>query len=150
MTRKQKKYERLFKQISGLINKSSNNPLSNMATINAVLFHKMDYFFWIGFYLMQEEKLQVGPYQGSLACINLAKDSGICWAAINAGETIIVDNVKEFPGHIACDSRSKSEIVVPLKNGDGKISGVLDVDSRELNSFDETDKEWLEKIIGLV
>ncbi len=121
-----------------------------MATINAVLFHKMDYFFWIGFYLMQEEKLQVGPYQGSLACINLAKDSGICWAAINAGETIIVDNVKEFPGHIACDSRSKSEIVVPLKNGDGKISGVLDVDSRELNSFDETDKEWLEKIIGLV
>jgi len=150
MTRKQKKYERLFKQISELISTSSNNALSNMATINAVLFHKMDYFFWIGFYLIQDGKLQVGPYQGSLACINLAKDKGICRAAINAEETIIVDNVEEFPGHIACDSRSKSEIVIPLKDEDGEIYGVLDVDSRELNSFDETDREWLEKIIGLV
>jgi len=150
MNKKQKRYERLYKQINDLIVKSSNNKLSNMATINAVLFHKMDYFFWIGFYLLQDKKLQVGPYQGSLACINLAKDSGVCWASINSGETIIVDNIEKFPGHIACDSRSKSEIVIPLKDKHGEIFGVLDVDSRELNSFDETDRIWLEKIAELV
>ena len=121
-----------------------------MVTLLAVLHHKMDYFFWIGFYLLQDGKLQVGPYQGSLACINLAKDSGVCWAAINSKKTVIVEDVEAFPGHIACDSRSKSEVVVPLKNQNNEIIGVLDVDSSELNSFDEIDVLWLEKIVGLV
>ncbi len=144
------RYARLYKQIKDLIDKSSNNPLSNMATINAVLYHKMDYFFWTGFYLLQEGKLQVGPYQGSLACINLARDTGVCWAAINQQKPVVVDDVEKFPGHIACDGRSKSEVVIPLKNKSGEITGVMDVDSAVLNSFDEIDVKWLQKIIELV
>ena len=148
--KKSGRYERLHKQIKDLIDKSSNNSLSNMATICAVLHHKMDYFFWIGFYLLQDGKLQVASYQGPLACIDLKKDQGVCWAGINSKETIIVGNVEEFPGHIACDSRSISEIVVPIKDANQKITGVLDVDSTALNSFDEVDAEWLEKIVRLV
>ena len=144
------RYERMYKQIKDLIDKSSNNSLSNMATICAVLHHKMDHFFWTGFYLIQDKKLQVASYQGPLACIDLKKDQGVCWAGVKLMETVIVANVEEFPGHIACDSRSKSEIVVPVKNADQKIIGVLDVDSASLNSFDEVDAEWLEKIVGLV
>lgn len=149
-SKKNSRYQRLYKQIKDLIEKSSNNPTSNMVTLLAVLHHKMDYFFWTGFYLLQDGKLQVGPYQGSLACINLAKDNGVCWAAINSKETVLVEDVEAFPGHIACDSRSKSEVVIPLKNQNNEIIGVLDVDSSELNSFDETDVLWLEKIVGLV
>jgi len=149
-SKKNSRYQRLHKQIKDLIEKSSNNPTSNMVTLLAVLHHKMDYFFWTGFYLLQDDKLQVGPYQGSLACINLSKDSGVCWSAINAKKTVIVKDVEAFPGHIACDSRSKSEIVVPLRNRKNEIIGVLDVDSSELNSFDEIDGQWLEKIVGLV
>ncbi len=148
--KKQKRYGRLYKQIQDLIVKSSNNPWSNMATINAVLYHKMDYFFWCGFYLMQDGKLQVGPYQGALACINLAKNTGVCWAAINQQQPLIIPDVEAFPGHIACDSRSKSEVVIPLKNTDGQIVGVLDVDSKDYNSFDEVDAAELGKIIRLV
>jgi len=143
------RYERLYQQINDLLQKS-NNPISNMATIVAVLHHKMDYFFWTGFYLLQDDKLQVGPYQGSLACIDLKRDTGVCWAGVSRKETVIVEDVHAFPGHIACDSRSKSEIVVPLINSNGQITGVLDVDSSEEASFDETDAEWLEKIVGLV
>ena len=121
-----------------------------MATINAVLYHKMESFFWVGFYLFQEEKLQVGPYQGSLACIHLAKDTGVCWAAVNKNMTIVVDDVHAFPGHIACDARSQSEIVVPLKGTKGKTVGVLDIDSKTLASFNETDALYLERIVRLV
>ncbi len=121
-----------------------------MATICAVLHHKMDYFFWTGFYLLQEGRLQVASYQGPLACIDLEKDKGVCWAGINSGETVIVGNVDEFPGHIACDSRSKSEIVIPLLNKDQEIIGVLDVDSTDFSAFDEVDKEWLGKIVKLI
>lgn len=149
-TKKYKKYERLYKQITDLIIKSSNNPVSNMSTIIAVLHHKMDAFFWTGFYFLIDGKLQVGPYQGSLACIDLAKDTGVCWAAINQKRTIIVPDVHAFPGHIACDARSASEIVVPLFNEKEALCGVMDVDSRELSSFDETDAYWLEKISKLV
>ncbi len=148
--KKRKRYERLTQQIKDLIVKSSNNPLSNMATINAVLYHKMDYFFWCGFYLLQGEKLQVGPYQGSLACINLAKDTGVCWAAVNNKKTMLVNDVEAFPGHIACDSRSKSEVVVPVKNKNDEIIGVLDVDSKDYSSFDEIDVAALEKIVRLI
>lgn len=140
----------MYQQIRELIQKSSNNPGSNMATIIAVLHYKIDYFFWTGFYFLIDGKLQVGPYQGSLACINLAKDTGVCWAAINKKETLIVDDVSAFPGHIACDARSASEIVIPLYDEQNQLCGVMDVDSRELNSFDETDAFWLEKISKLV
>jgi len=148
--KKEGRYKRLYTQIKDLIDKSSNNSLSNMATINAVLYHKIDYFFWTGFYLLQDGKLQVGPYQGALACIDLARDTGVCWAAINQNQPVVVDDVEKFPGHIACDSRSKSEIVIPLKDNRNNIIGVMDVDSAALNSFDEVDSKWLQKITELV
>jgi GAF domain-containing protein len=121
-----------------------------MATITAVLHHKMDYFYWTGFYLLDDGELIVGPYQGSLACIKLKKNAGVCWAGINTGKTVVVPDVHLFPGHIACDSRSNSEIVVPVRNIKGVIIGVLDVDSKEYNSFDEVDAEWLERFVQLI
>lgn len=133
-----------------LIRKDNPNLTARMSTAVAVLHNKMDYFFWTGFYLLDEGELIVGPYQGSLACIKLKKDTGVCWAGINRGETVVVPDVHDFPGHIACDSRSNSEIVVPLSDNTGKILGVLDVDSKDFNSFDEVDKEWLERIILLI
>jgi GAF domain-containing protein len=148
--KKQKRYQRLHKQIQDLILKSSNNPLSNMATINAVLYHKMETFFWCGFYLKQGDKLQVGPYQGALACINLAKNTGVCQAALEQQTNLVVPDVEAFPGHIACDSRSKSEIVIPLRNRENELVGVLDVDSKEYDSFDDVDAAELEKIVRLV
>lgn len=149
MANKEKKYNRLYKQIEDLLAKG-NTQVSAMATISAVLYHKIDYFFWCGFYLLENGALNVGPYQGPLACQVLEKDKGVCWAGINKGESILVPDVEAFPGHIACDSRSKSEVVIPVKNDEGSVIGVLDVDSKDLNSFDETDRIWLEKIIALI
>lgn len=149
VSKKSGRYQRIFEQLKELLEKE-NNPISRMATITAVLHHKMDYFFWTGFYIMRARDLIVGPYQGPVACMKLQKDKGVCWAGLNKEETIIVPNVHEFPEHIACDSRSQSEIVVPIKLKSGETIGVLDVDSSELNSFDEIDGEWLEKIVGLI
>jgi len=148
-SKKEKRYERLFGQISDLL-KDKEYPMARMATIVAVLHHKMDYFFWTGFYLLTDGELIVGPYQGPVACILLEKDKGVCWAGVNRGETIVVQDVHAFPGHIACDSRSNSEIVIPVKTSGGEVIGVLDVDSKEHASFDETDARWLEKIVDLV
>jgi GAF domain-containing protein len=121
-----------------------------MATIATLLFHKFDYFFWCGFYRLVQGELIVGPYQGPLACQVLAKDRGVCWASIKQGETIMVPDVRQFPGHIACDSRSRSEIVVPFRDGAGNVAGVLDVDSDRLDSFDEVDARQLEMIVALL
>ena len=147
--KKDKRYGRLYEQIKGLL-EGKDFSIAGMATIVAVLHHKMDYFFWTGFYLLEDGELIVGPYQGPVACILLEKDKGVCWAGVNKGETIVVPDVHQFPGHIACDSRSNSEIVVPLKAADGSVYGVLDVDSSELASFDEIDAKWLEKILNLL
>lgn len=142
------RYKRMYSQIKKLI-EPVGNPLSRMSTIAAVLHHKMDTFFWTGFYLLDGEHLHVGPYQGPLACLRLKPHTGVCWAGIDSGKTVLVGDVEAFPDHIACSSLSKSEIVVPLKDGN-TITGCLDVDSRELNSFNEIDKEWLEKIVSLI
>lgn len=147
--KKEKRYGRLYEQIKSLL-EGKDFGIAGMATIVAVLHHKMDYFFWTGFYLLEDGELIVGPYQGPVACILLEKDKGVCWAGVNMGETIVVSDVHQFPGHIACDSRSNSEIVVPLKAADGSVYGVLDVDSSELGSFDEIDAKWLEKILNLL
>lgn len=151
MTTQQKlgRYGRIYEQLQGLLAKPGNT-LSKLATIVAVLHHKMDYFFWTGFYFLDKGELIAGPYQGPAACQLLAKDTGVCWAGINEVKTIVVPDVHAFPGHIACDSRSKSEIVVPLKDSKGNVIGVLDVDSKELASFDEADREGLEKILSLL
>ena len=143
------KYNRLYDQLGKLL-KNSDNLMAQLATINAVLYHKMQNFFWIGFYLLQDNRLIVGPYQGPVACQELKRDTGVCWTGINTGKSVVVPDVNSFPGHISCDSRSKSEIVVPLKDSTGKILGVLDVDSKDLNTFDNTDAESLQKILSLI
>jgi len=147
--KKEARYQRLFNQLEGLMTKSAD-PDARMATITAVLHHKMDYFFWTGFYFLQSGELTVRNYQGPLACQVLEKHKGVCWAAIDRQQTIIVEDVHQFPGHIACDSRSRSEICIPVRNQSGEITGVLDVDSIAVGSFDSTDALWLEKIVNLI
>ena len=148
-SRKAGKYSRIFIQLEELLRQCPHT-ISRMATINAILYHKMDSFSWVGFYLLQDGQLVVGPYQGPLACQVLKKDLGVCWAGINEQRTIIVPDVHAFPGHIACDSRSRSEIVIPLRNSNGKVIGVMDIDSRITGNFDNIDGRELEKICNLV
>ena len=146
--KKEGRYQRLFLQIEKLM-ATCEDESSRRATIIALLHHKMDYFFWTGYYLLKKGELVVDHYQGPIACMKLAKDKGVCWAGINEQKTILVQDVHDFPGHIACDSRSNSEIVIPLRNQSGEIYGVLDVDSADKNSFDEIDAVYLEKILNL-
>ncbi len=143
------RYGRLLAQLTQLVSKS-NDPIAQMATISAVLQHKMDYFFWCGFYRLVNGELVVGPYQGPVACQVLQKHRGVCWAGINQNKSIIVPDVHLFSGHIACDSRSQSEIVVPVRDKNGNAIAVLDVDSKVLNSFDEIDAQYLEQIVALL
>lgn len=147
--KKSQRYQRIYDQLVPLLMKTPDQT-ARMATIAAVLYHKFDYYFWCGFYRLVNGQLTVGPYQGSLACQVLEKNKGVCWAGINQVQTIIVPDVHQFPGHIACDSRSNSEIVVPFVLPDGSIGGVFDVDSKDYHSFDEVDAEMLEKIMLLL
>lgn len=146
---KEKRYERIYTQIKELI-VATNDPSARMATINALLHHKFTNYYWTGFYQLIDGELIVGPYQGPIACLKLKKDTGVCWAGINGKETVVVANVHDFPGHIACSSASNSEIVVPVFNSDNEVVAVLDVDSKEYDSFDEVDKKCLEKIVTLI
>ncbi len=147
--KKEGRYTRIYHQLNELV-KKSNSTNARMATIIAVLHHKMEYFFWTGFYLIEDEEMTVQMYQGPAACQILERNKGVCWAAFNQQQTIVVENVHQFPGHIACDSRSNSEIVVPFKNRSGEITGVLDVDSKSRAAFDHIDARWLEKILELI
>jgi len=147
--KKRSRYNRIYTQISELMPKSDDK-LARMATIIAVLHHKMEYFFWTGYYFLKDDKLIVGPYQGPVACQELEKNTGVCWAGVNRQEPVVVPDVEQFPGHIACDSRSKSEIVLPIRNDRNEIIGVLDIDSSEPNAFDEADQEELARILRLV
>lgn len=144
-----KRYKRIYSQLQELLTKTENR-VARMATAAALIHHKMPHFFWTGFYILIEGELIVGPYQGALACQVLEKKKGVCWAGIKRKETIVVPDVHKFPGHIACDSRSNSEIVVPLFNPDDQVWGVLDVDSRKLDAFSEVDRDWLERIAKLI
>jgi len=146
--KKAARYERIAQQLEGLLTKTAD-PVARMATIAAVLSHKFDYYFWCGFYMLKEEKLIVGPYQGPVAC-QVLEGRGVCLETVKRKSTIVVPNVHEFPGHIACDSRSNSEIVVPVFDVKGGIVAVLDVDSKEFGAFDETDATHLEKISALI
>lgn len=147
--KKLKKYKRLRDQIEGYLG-TTDDIWARLATIEAVLHHKMQYFFWTGVYVLQDGELIVRSYQGPVACQKLRTNSGVCWAAVNKGETLIVDNVEEFPGHIACNSASKSEIVIPLKDKEGTIFGCLDIDSKEYGSFDRADEEGIKMILDLI
>lgn len=147
--RKSGRYIRIYEQAATLTARC-RDPLSRMSTLSALLYHKFDYFFWVGFYLLKEDQLLVGPYQGPVACMELPAHSGVCWAGIDEGRTVLVPDVHAFPGHIACDSRSQSEIVIPLRDPKGNIVGVLDADSDRVAAFDEIDAEWLEKLVRLI
>lgn len=149
MINKLSKYQRLELQLATLLAKSPDL-ISQISTINAVLYHKIPAIFWVGVYFKVGNSLQIGPYQGSLACQILEHPKGVCWASIINKKTIIVDDVEKFPGHIACDSRSKSEIAIPIYNKNDEIIAVLDIDSDKLATFDETDKTGLEQIVKLL
>ena len=137
---KQEIYEGLIPQIKGLVEGESDQ-VANLANVCAALKETFS-FFWVGFYLVKEDDLVLGPFQGPVACTRIRKGKGVCGTSWEKGETILVPDVEAFPGHIACSSLSKSEIVVPLVK-EGKVIGVLDVDSDQLNDFDETDAQHL-------
>jgi len=143
------RYERIYSQLTALF-QNKGTYVSRMATVAALLHHKMPHFSWTGFYLLENGELAAGPYQGPLACQVLEQNKGVCWAAILQRSTIVVPDVHEFPGHIACDSRSNSEIVVPLFDAKDEPWAVLDVDSRKKDAFSEIDRLWLEKIARLI
>jgi len=146
---KESRYLRIYNQLSELLGQT-NEPVARMATIAAVLHHKMNGFFWTGFYILSDGDLIVGPYQGPLACQKLEKNKGVCWTGIQRKTPVLVPDVSKFPDHIACDSRSRSELVIPVFNTRGEILAVMDIDSKLLNHFDETDSSQLEKIVDLI
>lgn len=147
--KKEGRYSRIRAQLEELLRKTED-PLARMASICAVLHHKFDYYFWTGFYLYKDGKLVVGPYQGPVACQELEKDKGVCWAAYHKGASVVVSDVHAFPGHISCDSRSKSEITIPVFNPEGKIEAIFDVDSDRLDAFNEVDRDALREILDLI
>ncbi len=147
------RYERIARQLEELFTsgpKATDDPIARMATATALLHHKMPHFFWTGFYRREGEKLVVGPYQGPLACAILPGYDGVCWACIQGEKTIVVPDVHAFPGHVACDSRSRSEIVIPVREQGGDIVAILDVDSDQPEAFGETDRVGLEGIVSLI
>jgi len=142
-------YEEAEKELIS-ITEGETDVTALMATVCCILSQKFDYYFWTGFYNVdphKENELVVGPYQGTLGCLRIPFGRGVCGAAASTLETQVVDDVHAFPGHIACDSRTNSEIVVPVTNADGQLIAVLDVDSVEANSFDETDRIALETLM---
>lgn len=147
-TSKEEKYKELLPQITALVNEESDN-VANMANICAALKYSMG-FFWVGFYLVKNDQLVLGPFQGPVACTRINKGKGVCAASWQKAGTIIVPDVEKFPGHIACSALSKSEIVLPLFDKDKNVIAVLDVDSEELDTFDSADELYLNKIIALL
>ena len=143
---KAERYALLYDQIKALA-ADEEDMIANMANI-ASMIHQTFGFWWTGFYRVIGSELVLGPFQGPLACSRIAFGRGVCGTAWKRQESIVVPDVEEFPGHIACSSLSRSEIVIPIFMGAG-ITAVLDIDSKELATFDEVDKEWLEKIVAL-
>ena len=144
---KNEKYELLYKQIASLI-EAESDPIANMANVSSML-HQTFGFWWTGFYRVVRGELILGPFQGPMACTRIAKGKGVCGTAWSEGRTQVVEDVDKFPGHIACSSLSRSEIVVPIWRNN-EVIGVLDIDSEHLATFDSTDQEWLERIVQLL
>lgn len=144
---KEDKYRTLLPQIKALV-EGEEDLVANLANVSAAL-RETFHFFWAGFYLVKGEKLVLGPFQGPVACTRIRKGKGVCGTAWSEERTLIVPDVEKFPGHIACSSLSRSEIVVPLKDENG-VWGVLDIDSDELATFDETDARYLEEMAKLL
>ncbi|WP_029285201.1 GAF domain-containing protein [Pedobacter sp. R20-19] len=144
---KEEQYQSLIPQIEGLLY-GETDFVANMANVSAALKEQFNWF-WVGFYLVKNDELVLGPFQGPVACTRIAKGKGVCGSSWEQQETLIVPNVDEFPGHIACASASKSEIVLPLIKS-GEVIGVLDVDSEFLDHFDNIDKAYLEQVINIL
>jgi len=144
---KQERYELLYKQLRGLM-EGESDPVANLANAAAAI-HGAFGFWWTGFYLVQGGELVLGPFQGPVACTRIPFGKGVCGTAWERRETVVVPDVEEFPGHIACSSESRSEIVVPLIRG-GEVRAVLDIDSRELATFDEEDAAGLAPVAALL
>ena len=144
---KTEKYQLLYEQIEAFLNKEDDT-IANMANV-AALIHETFNFWWTGFYRVIDNELVLGPFQGPIACTRIAFGRGVCGTAWKEAQTIVVKNVHEFPGHIACSRASQSEIVVPIFK-ENKVIAVLDIDSEKLATFDKTDKEWLEMIVKLL
>ncbi len=144
---KQEQYLELIPQIKGLL-EGEPDLVANLANTAAALKEQFGWF-WVGFYLVKEDELVLGPFQGPVACTRIRKGRGVCGSSWEQAKTLIVPDVEKFPGHIACSSLSKSEIVVPLFQN-GAVVGVLDVDSSALDQFDQTDATYLEQIVGLL
>ena len=145
---KEEKYKELLPQVKALLG-GEKDPIANMANVCSALKYGME-FFWAGFYLVKENELVLGPFQGPIACTRIAKGRGVCGTAWEKGKTIIVDDVDQFPGHIACSSLSKSEIVIPIFDENKKVIGVLDVDSDFYGAFDAIDKKYLEELVSFL
>ena len=146
---KRERYARILAQLEELFQQTTD-ATARMATAAALLHATLPGFLWTGWYLLRAGRLTVGPYQGPLACPVLPAHKGVCWAGIDGKETIVVPDVHQFPGHIACDARSRSEIVVPLRNPAGKVIGVLDVDSSRPGHFDDVDRAGLEAVVAMI
>ena len=144
---KEQKYELLYKQIEALV-QGESDPIANMANVAAMIHYTFG-FWWTGFYRVVGDELVLGPFQGPLACSRIGYGRGVCGTAWKEQRTQVVPDVEQFPGHIACSSLSRSEIVVPVWK-EGKIIAVLDIDSEHLATFDTTDQKWLEKIVDLL
>ena len=145
---REEKYAALYPQIQGLL-AGENDQTANLANIVAAI-KEVFGFFWVGFYIVKDGQLVLGPFQGPVACTRIPFHKGVCGHAYTIAETVIVPDVEAFPGHIACASASKSEIVLPVKNQSGEVTMVLDVDSDTLNDFSVVDQQGLEKILGLI
>ena len=144
---KEQKYELLYRQAREIV-AGEEDVVANMANLAAMIHHTFG-FWWTGFYRVVGEELVLGPFQGPIACTRIAYGRGVCGAAWQRGETVVVPDVEQFPGHIACSSLSRSEIVLPIRKGDN-IVAVLDIDSEHLATFDDVDREWLERIVKLL
>ena len=146
---KSARYREVAAEIAAVID-GETNVIARMATVSNILHHAFDHYFWTGFYLVdagRPRELVIGPYQGTLGCLRIPFGKGVCGACATRGETVIVEDVHEFPGHIACDSRSQSEIVVPVRDGEGRLIAVFDVDSDRKAMFDADDARGLEEIM---
>lgn len=144
MEDKEKQYQLLLKQAQALVD-GETNLIANMSNLSSLIHYTFG-FWWTGFYFVDGKQLVLGPFQGPLACTRIPYGKGVCGTAWAQGKTLVVPDVEQFPGHIACSSESRSEIVVPIFK-DGEMWAELDIDSKELNTFDEIDKKWLEQIV---
>lgn len=145
---KEENYKLLFEQVKALI-AGETDEVAIMANVCAAIHEAMG-FFWTGFYIVKGEELVLGPFQGPVACMHIAYGRGVCGTAWQRAESVVVPDVEQFPGHIACSSLSRSEIVVPVFDAAGKVKAVLDIDSKELGTLDATDRQWLEEIVKML